>query len=62
MITDLKVVAEERRRPAMRQLLIRCLGYVFSASCAGIGLIWGCFDRDSRCLHDKWSKTHVVRI
>ena len=62
MITDLKVVAEDRRRPGMRQLFILCFGYLVSAGLAGIGLVWGCFDRDSRCLHDRWSNTRVIRI
>jgi uncharacterized RDD family membrane protein YckC len=62
MITNLKVVAEGRQRPEMRQLFIRCFGYLASACLAGIGLVWGCFDRDSRCLHDVWSNTRVVRV
>jgi len=62
MITDLKVVTEGRQRPGIRQIFIRCFGYLASACLAGIGLLWGCFDRDSRCLHDRWSNTRVVRI
>ncbi len=62
MITDLKVVAPGRGRPDLRQIVIHCLGYLASACVAGIGLVWGCFDRDSRCLHDKWSNTRVVRV
>jgi uncharacterized RDD family membrane protein YckC len=62
MITDLKVVTEGRQRPGMRQLFIRCLGYLVSAGLVGIGLVWGFFDRDSLCLHDRWSNTRVVRI
>jgi uncharacterized RDD family membrane protein YckC len=62
MITDLRVVDEQGKRPPMRQILGRSCSFVPSLLVAGAGLIWGIIDRDSRCLHDRLSGTHVVRI
>jgi uncharacterized RDD family membrane protein YckC len=62
MITDLRVVGEEGGRPLMVQLLGRCFGYLLSLLGLGIGLLWGLFDRESRCLHDRLSNTRIVRV
>jgi uncharacterized RDD family membrane protein YckC len=62
MITDLRVVDEHEKRPLMRQILGRLTSFVPSLLVLGAGLIWGMFDRESRCLHDRLSGTHVVRI
>ena len=62
MITDLRVVGANERRPSIGQLIGRCSAYMFSLLCAGIGLILGLFDRDSLCFHDRVSGTHVIRI
>lgn len=62
MITDLRVVDEQERRPPMRRILGRLSSFVPSFLILGAGLIWGIFDRESRCLHDRLSGTHVVRI
>jgi len=62
MITDLRVVGADERRPSLRQLLRRCGGYLISVLGLGIGLLWSLFNRDSLCLHDLLSDTHVIRI
>lgn len=62
MITDLRVVGTDDRRPSIGQILRRCCGYLVSFLGLGIGLIAGLFDRGSRCFHDRISGTHVVRI
>ncbi len=62
MITDLRVVGADDRRPSLRQLLRRCGGYLISVLGLGIGLLWSLFNRDSLCLHDLLSDTHVIRI
>jgi uncharacterized RDD family membrane protein YckC len=62
MITDLRVVDEQEGRPPIRQILGRLSSFIPSLLVLGAGLIWGIFDRESRCLHDRLSGTHVVRI
>lgn len=62
MITELRVVGAEDRRPQMRQVIGRCCGFLVSLLFAGIGLLWGLFDRENRCLHDRISGTYVIRI
>lgn len=62
MLTDLRVVDSWEKRPGMRQILARCFAYPVSLLLFGTGLLWGCFDRQSRCLHDRLSATRVVRI
>ncbi|HYK88739.1 MAG TPA: RDD family protein [Acidobacteriota bacterium] len=62
MLTDLKLINAEDRRPHMGQILWRCFGYLVSVFMLGAGLLWGCFDRQSRCLHDRLSDTRVVRL
>ncbi len=62
MITDLRVVDEAEGRPEARQILLRCGFYLLSLAAAGLGLLWGCFDRQAKCLHDRLSGTKVVRL
>jgi len=61
MITDLRVVGIDRKRPSMRQLLFRCCGYLGSLFGLGIGLLLSLFNRENLCLHDRLSGTHVIR-
>jgi uncharacterized RDD family membrane protein YckC len=62
MITDLRVIGADQCRPRFLQLVRRCLGYLLSLLGLGFGLAWSLFDNDSLCLHDRLSRTHVVRI
>jgi uncharacterized RDD family membrane protein YckC len=62
MITDLRVVGMNKKRPSLSQLIIRCCCYIFSLLVFGIGLLWGLFNRGNLCLHDRLSDTTVVRI
>jgi uncharacterized RDD family membrane protein YckC len=62
MITELKLADEEERRPRISQILLRCVLYTVSLLALGLGLLWGCFDRDARCAHDRLSGTRVIRI
>jgi uncharacterized RDD family membrane protein YckC len=59
MITRLRIVSEEGKRPALGQVVGRCFAYFLSVVLAGAGLIWGLCERRSRCLHDLLSRTHV---
>ncbi len=62
MITELRVTGSDDRRPPLRRLLSRCFGYLLSLLVLGIGLLWGLFDRESLCFHDRISQTRVVRL
>ena len=62
MLTELRLVDSEERRPRIRQILWHCFGYLVSLFILGAGLLWGCFDRNCRCLHDRLSDTRVVRL
>ena len=62
MITGLRVVGKDKKRPPFRRLLGRCLGYLVSTLGLGAGLLWSLFDRESLCFHDRVSLTRVVRI
>ena len=62
MITELRVVGQNAGRPSIGQILMRCSTFLVSVLGAGIGLFWGCFDRESKCLHDRISGTRIVRI
>jgi uncharacterized RDD family membrane protein YckC len=62
MITDLRVLGEDKRRPGFQKVLGRSAAYLVSLMSAGIGLLWGCFDEECRCWHDRLSGTRVVRL
>ena len=62
MITDLRVIDAAGGRPSVSQLLRRCFGYLASVLVLGFGLLWGLFDRESQCFHDRISDTRVVRF
>ncbi len=62
MITNLRVVGIDKSRPLLGQLLSRCCAYLISLFGLGIGLLWGIFDRESSCFHDRFSRTRVIRI
>ena len=62
MLTDLRVVDRTPTRAGAPQILVRCLLFPFSVALFGIGLLWGCFDRQTRCLHDLLSGTRVTRV
>jgi uncharacterized RDD family membrane protein YckC len=62
MLTDLRMVGASFERPRAIQILIRSITFLLGSAGLGIGLLWSCFDRQSRCLHDRISQTRVVRI
>ncbi len=61
MIADLRVIGINRKRPSMQQLVKRCFWHLISLLACGIILLWGLFDRDNLCLHDRLSNTRVIR-
>jgi uncharacterized RDD family membrane protein YckC len=63
MITNLKVVVpEDRKPPQIVRILVRCCGYLVSLFCLGIGLLWALFDPQYQCFHDRLTNTCVVRV
>jgi uncharacterized RDD family membrane protein YckC len=62
MLTDLRLVGTARKRPKVTQLLVRCIAFLLGLAAFGVGLLWGFFNRQSRCLHDWISQTRVERI
>jgi uncharacterized RDD family membrane protein YckC len=59
MITRLRLVGMDGKRPALRRIIGRCVLYLPSVFLLGIGLLWGCFDREAMCLHDRFSGTRI---
>ncbi|MBN1568943.1 MAG: RDD family protein [Acidobacteria bacterium] len=62
MITELRVVGICDERPSIGQLIRRCWAFLLSLFGLGFGLVWGLFDRESLCFHDRISDTRVERI
>ncbi len=62
MLTDLKIVNSPIGRPSVGQMLTRCCVFLLGCAGLGAGLLWGCFDGQSCCLHDRLSRTRVTRI
>jgi uncharacterized RDD family membrane protein YckC len=62
MITDLRVIGADEKRPSPRRLLSRCCWHLLSLFGLGIGLLWSLFNRENLCLHDRYSNTRVIRI
>ena len=62
MLTYLHVTGADTNRPKIIRILLRCIFFLLGLAALGIGLLWGCFDRQARCLHDRLSSTRVERI
>jgi uncharacterized RDD family membrane protein YckC len=62
MMKDLRVVGINGDRPKIGQILGRCAAFLLSWLTLGIGLCWAALNRDAMCLHDKLSRTRVVRL
>jgi uncharacterized RDD family membrane protein YckC len=59
MITDLRVVGPNEKRPSFPRLIVRCCCYLVSFLV--LGMLWSLFNRKNKCLHDWLSGTTVVR-
>jgi len=62
MITDLRIVTRASSRPGLGRIFIRSFAYLLSLAPAGLGLLWGFFDRQACCMHDRLSQTQVIRV
>lgn len=47
--------------PTGGQAVKRAVGYIFSLSILGLGVIYALIDRDGRTMHDRFSKTVVIQ-
>jgi uncharacterized RDD family membrane protein YckC len=48
--------------PTGGQAMKRAVGYIFSLAIFGLGIIYALIDREGRTMHDRFSKTVVVKI
>jgi uncharacterized RDD family membrane protein YckC len=62
MITDVRMIGDSSEHVPLSRILLRCIVFVVGVAAAGIGLLWGCFDREARCLHDRASRTRIIRV
>jgi uncharacterized RDD family membrane protein YckC len=62
MLTDVRMIGASSERVSLPRILIRCFVFLAGVAAAGIGLLWGCFDGEARCLHDLMSRTKVIRV
>ena len=45
-----------------KQVVLRCLGALFSVALFGLGYLWCLVDRDGRCWHDYISRTDLLLL
>jgi len=48
--------------PTGGQSMKRAVGYIFSLATLGVGIVYALLDREGRTMHDRFSKTIVVKI
>ena len=58
----LRLVTENGEKPHWRQLLLRCFLGFFALAFVGIGYLWILVDKNKLALHDRFSKTRIVRM
>ena len=58
----LRLVTENGGKPHWRQLLLRCFLGFFALAFAGIGYLWILVDPNKLALHDRFSKTRIIRM
>jgi uncharacterized RDD family membrane protein YckC len=60
MFRGLQVSSFSGESPTPRQMLLRSLGYVISASTVFIGFVWAWWDEDALTWHDRISQTYLT--
>ena len=58
---NIRVIRTDGSDLSISQALIRYVGFVISAICLLIGLIWAAFDANKQGWHDKIAGTYVVK-
>jgi uncharacterized RDD family membrane protein YckC len=60
-LLNIRVIRTDGSDLSISQALIRYVGFVISALCLLIGLIWAAFDPNKQGWHDKIADTYVVK-
>ena len=60
-LLNIRVIRTNGSDLSISQALIRYVGFVISAICLLIGLIWAAFDPNKQGWHDKIADTYVVK-
>jgi uncharacterized RDD family membrane protein YckC len=60
-LLNIRVVRTNGSDLSISQALIRYVGFVISALCLLIGLIWAAFDPNKQGWHDKIADTYVIK-
>lgn len=60
MLRGLHVVSFDGEPPTPRQMLLRTVGYIFSACTFFLGFIWAMWDEDCLTWHDRLSRTYLA--
>ena len=62
IVTDLRVESMNKKPLLLSQVVRRNASFLISLFGLGIGLLTGVISNECMCLHDRLSKTHVIRI
>ena len=60
-LLNIRVIRTDGSDLTISQALIRYVGFVISAICLLIGLIWAAFDPNKQGWHDKIADTYVIK-
>ena len=60
-LLNIRVIRTDGSDLSLSQALIRYVGFVISAICLLIGLIWAAFDPNKQGWHDKIADTYVIK-
>jgi uncharacterized RDD family membrane protein YckC len=61
-LLNIRVIRTDGSELSLSQALLRYVGFVISAACLLIGLIWAAFDPNKQGWHDKIADTYVIKV
>jgi uncharacterized RDD family membrane protein YckC len=61
-LLNIRVIRTDGSDLTVSQALLRYVGFVISAVCLLIGLIWAAFDPNQQGWHDKIADTYVIKV
>jgi len=62
MAWRIRIQRQDGGKLRIRDAVLRFVWAVPSLAFCGVGLFWVLWDRDRLALHDRWSKTELVRV